>query len=219
MTWVLAGVAAAGAITSGVEANQTRQRNKGIISKAYQLGQQRLNLTQGDTRESQAESLGARGLAGSGTVNDPGSIGPQTGAAPLSVGGAHDLGGQAVADERREQQLEQTGLKQESQNDLTENNAAADSAEIGAGIKVAGDVAGGIAGKKPSNTIPPTANATPTSLGLGGDAVPSVPTQSPYGNAWGGIDPVNPTVRGSWSTGSGGNTSTGSFNKFVNPNP
>lgn len=213
MTWVLAAVTVAGAATSAIEANQTGQRNKGIISQAYNLGQQRLNLNQQDTRESQAESLGARGLAGSGTVNDPGNIGPAANPnAPMGVGGAHDLGGQAVVDERREQQLEQTGLKQESQNELSANNAATEGTEIGAGIKAAGAVVGGIGGQRGPQG--PSASASPASLGLGGEAVPSVPTASPYSNAWGGIDPVNPTSRGSWSSG---NTSTSSFNKFSNP--
>ena len=217
MTWVIAAVSAAGAITSGVEANQSRQRNKGIISQAYALGAQRLNLNQQDTRESQAESLGARGLAQGGGVRDLGPIGPQTGASPVSVGGAHDLGSQAGLDEQREQQLEQTGLKQESQNELSANNAAADASEIGSGISAAGDIAAGAIKSAPVG-VGPSASASPGSLGLGsGGGVPAPQmASSPYANAWGGIDPISPTTRGTWS---GGNLSTTDFNKYGNGSP
>ncbi len=214
MTWVLAAVTAAGAITSGVEANQTRQKAKGIIGNAYTLGRQRLNLKQGDTRESQAESLGARGLAQGGNVRDLGNVGP--GAAP-SVGGAHDLGGQAGLDEQREQVLEQTGLSQQKDQSLAGVNAIADQSEVNAGITAAGAVAGGIVNKPgPNLSGAPNASATPASLGLGGSDVPAVQpasTLSPYNSAWGGIDPINPTSRGAWAP-SDANTSTGNFNKF-----
>lgn len=218
MTWALAGLAVAGGITSAIEANQTRQRNKGIISLAYALGSKRLNLGQMDTRQSQAESLGARGLSGGGGggVRDAGPIGPATGA-PLGVGGAHDLGGQAVVDERREQQLEQTGLQQESQNELSANNAAASAAELTGGIQAGGAVAAAVAGRPPATTIPaaPTLSGDPTAgIGVTPSTPPGVSSLSPYANAWGGIDPISPTSRGAWGSPDEG---TGSFNTFNHP--
>ena len=200
-------------------ANQGRQKNKGIIGKAYALGRQRLNLSQQDTRESQAESLGARGLAQGGNVRDMGPVSPtmgpkgEAGAAPVSVGGAHDLGGQATLDEQREQQLEQTGLSNQAQSAYAANDANANTSELNSAIAAGGDIASAFANKPAPNVSGgPSASATPASLGLGGSSVPAPQmASSPYGNAWGGIDPINPTARGAWS---GATTSTSDFNKY-----
>lgn len=129
MSWALAAGAVV-ATVGAVGANQGRQKAKGQIGKAAALGQQNLNLRQGDTRESVAEAMSARGLSGvsvggpaAGTESYSG--GPAAGKA-VSVSGAHDLGGQATADLAREQQLEQTGLAQQVNNSYSDANAQAD---------------------------------------------------------------------------------------------
>lgn len=215
----LAAAQAVGDVASGIEANQARQRNKGIIGQAYKLGQQRLNLTQQDTRQSQGENLGARGLSGGGDVYTGGAVSPTStstggaGAAPVSVGGAHTLGEQATADESREQQLEQTGLAQQAAQAYTANNANADTSELESGIAAGGSAAAAFTQPQQQQQL-----TTPAAAGVASSGVPAPspvgPTTSPYGNSWGGIDPIHPLSRGTWS---GDPTSTGGFNVF-NPN-
>lgn len=117
------------------QANSEKKRQQGIINKSYALGKQRLDLQQGDERQSQGEGLLARGLGGGGSsIADTGSVSP-TG--PTGVGGAHDLGGQQVADERREQTLQQSSMLQEKNNALSDSSAQATQGfvnSIGSGI-------------------------------------------------------------------------------------
>lgn len=212
MSWIAVAVGTASAIAGGVQANANRQRQKGIIGTAYQTAQQRMTIQQGDTREQVGEASGQRGLDQGGDVTLGQPVGP--GAVP-SVGGAHSLGAQQTLDEQREQVIEQNSLKNESQADLSNVNAAADQGIIGAvagGVQTAVGVKGGL------NTLAAmkTPASGPTAMGtLSGDQ-----GASPYPNSFGGIDPVDPLGRGSWaqpaaagSTGAAkGATTTGSFN-------
>lgn len=65
---ILAGLQVAGGVAGAVQGNQNRQKAKGEIGRAYELGQKRLALRQGDVRQGTAESLVARGLAQGGNV-------------------------------------------------------------------------------------------------------------------------------------------------------
>lgn len=65
-----------GGAARGIQGNQDRQRAKGEIKKAYRLGQERLNLRQGDVRRGQAEGMQARGLTQGGIRLRPTAIAP-----------------------------------------------------------------------------------------------------------------------------------------------
>lgn len=72
---VVAGLARG--IGGAVAGNQQKQKNKGLIGKAYQEGRKRLNLVQGDTRQSFGEGLTARGLHMGGNVRASGAVKPE----------------------------------------------------------------------------------------------------------------------------------------------
>ena len=183
---ILAGLQVAGGIAGAVQGNQQRQKAKGEIGRAYELGTRRLALRQGDVRQGVGESLVARGLAQGG--NRRLSTAPETRGtrtmvrgtalgkpipvvAPVTqrpVTGARDLGGQAMTDLAREQQLERTALKQQRDSAVAGADAAATGALVG-GIGQA--VAGGIQGYQ---------------------------TGTMY-NSFAGIDPVDPLRRGAWA--------------------
>jgi hypothetical protein len=230
-------------IAGAVEANQTRQRKKGIINNAYRLGKARLDLTQMDTRESQAEGLLSRGLGQRGSINTkqnpvrpaynpqaeplkaPGYVAAP--AAPagaptpagartaqdrnawaLDMSRAHDLGEQQTTDLRREQFLESNALLAERNAALSDVNAEATQGMIGAAGK-------GIAAGFQLNESVNEAKATPTPglasvTGLKGAQYMGPAPDTPYSNAFGGIDPVHPLERGAWAQ-SGNDT----FNKFA----
>lgn len=213
MSWVAAAIGGVSAIAGGVQANQNRQRQKGIIGKAYALGQQRMNLGQLDARQRVAEQSGARGLDAGGDVTTGAAVGP--GATP-GVGGAHTLGAQQTADLAREQTIEQTGLKNESEAQLSNVNEEASQQIINAGV---GGIEAGVQAKSGLSALnalktqtPGTAGATPMAS-LSGDA-----TSSPYPNSFGGIDPVHPLGRGAWagpaSGSTGGAAAAGSTSDF-----
>lgn len=212
MSWIAVAVGVGSAVAGGVQANQNRQRSKGIIGTAYKLGQQRMNLGQLDTRQQVAEQSGARGLDNSGDVVTGSAVGP--GASP-SVGGAHTLGQQQTVDLAREQTLEQTGLKNETEAQLSNVNEEANQSMINAGaagVSTAFGLKGGLDAMKANpGSMPSGVTAGPA---LSGDQ------STPYPGSFGGIDPVNPLGRGAWanpaaggSTGAAKNaTSTSDFN-------
>ena len=198
--------AGAGVLRAGVgaiQANQEKQRQKGIIGKAYKLGQKRLNLRQGDVRQSVAEQSGARGPAQGGDVSTGGLATP---ALETGVGGAHTLGAQQTADLAREQNLEAYGLGQERDRALSDTKAAYTSnliSSVSAGINTAVGAYGAAS----------EAGAMKTGSPAGGDIGPGVQAESPppgwrptrYPGAYGGIDPLDPVGR---------SMASADFNKF-----
>lgn len=173
-------------MAGAIQARKERRRQRGLIETSYARGKEQLDKGQADQRQAQGEGLLARGLGQGGTVNDPGAVGP---AGLPSVGGAHDLGGQQVLDQRREQGLVQQGLLQEKQNALGAANAAGTQGIVNA---VAGGISTGVSAYQGLTAI----QGLRGSGGAGGSGA------SLAGEPWGGIDPVNPFGPGSaWSTG------------------
>lgn len=168
------------ALGGSILANQERQRKKGVIGRAAKLGQERLNLEQGDTRQSVAEAMTARGLSGVSAgapvrATESYSHGPGTETA-VDVGQAHDLGSQSRLDLRREQQLQQSGLAQQVNNAYGDVNAEATQGiinSIGAGVSTAlgaqgalNDVAGAKAASAAADAISPQAPSVRGAFGL-----------------------------------------------------
>lgn len=130
MSWIAVAAGVGTAVAGGVQANQQRQRQKGIIGTAYGIAGKRQLIQQKDIRQETGESLGQRGLTQGGGVTDQGI-------APLStpsVGGAHTLGEQTNVDLTREQSLERQGLAADKSSAMSTINANANAAEVGAGI-------------------------------------------------------------------------------------
>lgn len=213
-------------IAGAVQANQRRQRAKGVLTKAYTMGQQRLNLSQEDERQSGAESLVRRGLgARPGVIARPtqptlttdGSGAPVKTFSPLfnqvsaangvrmlpggslDVGGATTLGQQNVKDRGREQVLEQTDLRTNYDNAMQDNNNAATDAEI---ASIAGGVGTALSGVASSYAAPAAAATMATSAG------PQKAMSDLASRSYGGINPVNPLEGGAWAQ------STRNFNVY-----
>jgi len=198
--------AGAGLLRAGVgavQANQEKQRQKGIIGKAYKLGQQRMNVRQQDVRQSVAETSGSRGLAQGGDVMVGG---PSRAALTTGVGGAHTLGGQQTADLAREQNLEAYGLEQERDRALSDTKAAYSSnliSSVSAGINTAVGAYGAASDAAAMKTG--SQGAAGVGAGVQVDAPPPGWRPSRYPGAYGGIDPLDPVGR---------STASADFNKF-----
>lgn len=212
MSWVAVAIGIGTTAAGAISANQQRQRAKGQIGKAYAAGRARLDLRQGDTRQSFAEDLTARGLANAGDVTVGRSVSPEggSGGSPaIRLGGARTLGEQQSVDLRREQQLEQTAMRDEKDASVANVNAQTDQAMVNAGIQ---GISAGISAKGAAHELSAIgATGSPAiSAAYGkGTMVDSPPpgAPSPY-NGWGGIDPVHPLRRGTWSG------TQGDFNLF-----
>jgi hypothetical protein len=199
------GLGAGRALLGATQAKKTQKRNRGLIEQAYASGHERLDTQQADARQVANEGLIARGLAGGGAVRDAGTVAP---GATVDLSGAHDLAGQAVLDQRREQAMAQTELRQQRDNALTENRAAGTQGVIGSilgGVQTGMDAYGALSslgalrgGGKPVPTTP-TMATTPTQAGIPG---------------WGGVDVVDPLGRGLWARSPSGAPTTGVFNVF-----
>lgn len=199
MSWVAVAVGLGSAAVGGVSANQERQRKKGIVGKAFGIAEQRQRLRQQDVRQSIGESLGARGLAAGGAVRDTGAV---SGVTP-SVAGAHDLGGQQMADLAREQSLEVQDTAARKNSELSNVNAEANSSMIGAAVNGISTAVG-----LKSSLNESAAAGTP---GVGsGVMVDSAPGGNRYPGSYGGVDPVDPLGRGAWKSPA----TTGGFNKY-----
>lgn len=181
---VLAALGAGQGAAGAIEANQERQRQKGVIGRAFDIADKRQLIQQRDVRQQQGENLVARGLTGGGGVSTeaPAYMGtptkaevlnrtralfskalgagaaPATGPAAPPVGVPHTLGAQVTSDLGKEQQLEQQDLNAQREAALSGVNAAANAAEVGS---IASGIQSGISGWA-------------------------------SGTGWGGIDPVNP---------------------------
>jgi hypothetical protein len=227
MTWVAAGIAVAAASTGAgmIQANQVRQKQKGLIGQAYQTAQGQLNIGERNTREDTGESLVARGLTGAGDVTTGAAVSPGT---VPGEGGATTLGSQQGVNLKEQQVLEQDSLLNEKNAAMTGVNETANqsminagAAGIGAGLNLAAQkpvVPGQIAtapGAGASAAIAPPPAAAAGSLS--GDQGPS-PSANNYPGSYGGVDPVNPLGRGAWAPSTGstgpakGATTTGDFN-------
>ena len=197
--------AGAGLLRAGVgaiQANQGKQRQKGIIGKAYKLGQQRMNLRQQDVRQSVAETSGSRGLTQGGDVMVGG---PSSAALTTGVGGAHTLGGQQTADLAREQNLEAYGLEQERDRALSDTKAAYTSnliSSVSAGINTAVGAYGAASEAGAMKTGSPGAGI---GAGVQVDSPPPGWRPTRYPGAYGGIDPLDPVGR---------SMASADFNKF-----
>lgn len=66
-----AGYSLGGSIGGSVDANQTKQQNKGLISQAYRTNVVQKQLQQANTREGLNENLGARGVLSLGRQSAP----------------------------------------------------------------------------------------------------------------------------------------------------
>lgn len=195
---ILAALGIAEGTAGAIQANQRRQKQKGVIGKAYDLGRKRLDLTQLDTKQSIAEALGARGLGTGASIAGPsrttaeqtkhgpsgqyqdfvGNFYPVMGAeipgsGDYSVGGAHTLGEQQTADLGREQQLEQDSLAHQRDAAYQDVNAQADQSIVNA---VGGGLSSAVSGVG-------TANAA--------KGVPAVGANTPQVNP-------NPTIAGAF---------------------
>ena len=187
MSWIAVAVGVGSAVTGGVQANQERQRKKGVIGKAYDVAGQRLALRQGDVRQSLGESLTARGVA------------------PRSRPGApRDIGSQAMADLGVEQGLESRDLAERKGAEYSAVNAEANSAMIASavnGISAGVNLHGAMApGRTPGGAAP--------GAGVMVDTPP--PGATKYPGAFAGIDPVDPLGRGAWKSPG----TVGGFNKY-----
>lgn len=144
MSWIAAAMTATavgGAVWKGVQANQTSQRNKGYINDAYRTAQARMQTQQAQGTEANQESLNQRGLLG--------AVGPIRAAITSGVGagttpGATDLAGASQSNLAGEYALDRKSLDAQHTQDLNENKAARDNAEIGAGIQGIQGIASGV---------------------------------------------------------------------------
>lgn len=194
---ILGAIQVAGGIYGGIQGNQQKQKQKGVIGQAYKLGKERLGVRQQDQRAGQAESLVARGLTGGGTRIRRAPVAPVqaqatrptidrsrsviqqalnptrdpiagTGTPRLAVSGARTLGQQQQADMAREQQFEQDAL-------LESKRAAEAGLSADATNTLVGNIASGVGG-----------------------AIQGYAAGKMY-NSYAGIDPVDPLGRGQWS--------------------
>jgi len=212
MTWIL--VAAAAALVGGgaeaVTANQNRQKQKGVIGKAYDTASSQLALGQKNTREDTAEETVQRGLAGGGDV----TAGAPASSTTPSAGGARTLGGQVGKDLGVQQSLEKQNLSNMNEAQLAEVNAQGNAGEVaGAANGISGALGALSTPRIPAGTTTPPPATSPIAAAYGVPTGAPGPTSSPYSNTYNGIDPVNPLGRGSWAKGG----STSDFNVFASP--
>lgn len=116
---LLAAAFGVGALRAGFGIHSARKRGdrqRASIYEAYGRGKERLDLTQGDQRQSTAEGLVARGLAQGGDVNN-GTAATPGGARDTS---ARTLAGQTIADLGHEQILEQNDMLAKRNNAIDE---------------------------------------------------------------------------------------------------
>lgn len=209
---ILAAAQLAGGGLKAIQANQERQRQKGIIGRAYGIARERQARRQQDVRQGTAESLGARGLTQGGGITAAAPAGPRTAIAqgtPATFGRTpHTLGEQIGVDNEREFSLERDDL-----NSREEMMRAGINREADAGI--AGGITDGITGAISAYSgaqDPGGGSGSPITSAFGRGTMVDTPAKgvsSPY-NGWGGIDPIDPLGRGAWKSAA----TTGGFNVF-----
>ena len=205
---ILAGLQVAGGAAGAIQGNQTRQKAKGEIGRAYTLGKKRLSLRQGDQRQSHGEGLVARGLAQGGNIRVGRGVQPTSAnamgdakrltagqnavirAAGFSAPMARRLAGSGTpavpmvtpVPVTRARTLGEQGQADLSSEQQLEQNALLqqrDSALAGADAGATGALVGGI-GQAVSGGIQGYQSGT-------------------MYNAYRGIDPVNPLGAGAWA--------------------
>lgn len=220
-----------GGVAKVVQGNQTKQKNKGLISQAYRQNVAQTNLEQANTREGLNESLNARGVltAGAGRVN-PTSItqavaasggkgggGGITGYLPQasvgSVGPLNSLSGGANAQMSDQFALADKANQQAEQQALKANNTAyldtIGNAVSGA-IGTAANIASGMDAGKAAAAI---RAQTPSSSGFIDSSIPSSFNHDGMMSMSGQYGPVNPQFASPTSgTRVGTNTPNYSFN-------
>lgn len=211
-------LAAASAIGGGIKAigaNQERQRNKGIIGRAYGIARKRQATHHQDVRQGTAESLGARGLAQGGGVTAAPAVGPRT-AVPKGtpISNAYrprTLGEQQQADNEGEFDLERQDLNSREEMAKAGINQQANAQIAGS---VTEGVTGAIANYYGAQKIGGDDDASPIAAAYGKgtmvDTLPKGSSSSPYPSSFMGIDPVDPLGRGAWKSPN----TTGGFNVF-----
>jgi hypothetical protein len=170
----LAGLGALEGLAGGIEANQTRQKQKGIIGKAFTIAKQRQAISQTDQRQSTAEGAVARGLTSGGGVT---TGGPASLTTP-GVSGANTLGGQIGQDLGREQSLEVQDTNAQEQAALSGVNAQANAGEIGAAASGVGGALSGVAAGQEYNAWGGIHPVQP--FGIGGGGGTPTPTTSSF---------------------------------------
>jgi hypothetical protein len=211
---ILAGAQLLGGGLKAVGANQERQRNKGIIGRAYGIARERLARRHQDVRQGTAESLNARGLSAGVTAAGP--RGPRTaipkgGPSPIAAAyQPHTLGAQQTADNEQEFALERKDLDSREEMARAGINQAAN-AGIAGGITegVTGAISSYYGAQNPAGD-----GGSPIASAYGKGTMVDTPARgassSPYANSFLGIDPVDPLGRGAWKSPD----TTGGFNVF-----
>lgn len=185
--WTIAGLDVAKGVYDGVEANQTRQRNKGYINDAYRTASARMEQQQRYGAQGNAEALNARGLVS-------GSLSPIKAAMVNGSGtGATDLAGQSQGELLREYALDKHSLDSAHTQALNDNNATAMNGEIGGIAEGIGGIASGVQAGQEAGAIK-NMNKTPIRSAL------------LSGSSFDGVHPVDPLgdASSSWHMGAPG---------------
>lgn len=225
-----------------IQGNQVKQRNKGIISKAYEVGRQRLDLEQGDQRQSIGEGAVQRGLTQGGGVRASGPVKP-VGEGSTQVGFSdglsngdtiqvHDAQGNRVRGNPGAPAVSVTGaydlgsqqsadLAREQQLDQTDLARQRDTAlttnDADYANTLTGSIGAGINGALSLGGAPTGSPSTTTpsvASSYSRDEGLSQPGgMSDYPNAAWGVHPTQPLKFGAWAQ------SNAEFNKFAPRSP
>ena len=214
---ILAGASLLGGGLKAVGANQDRQRNKGIIGRAYGIARKRQAVHHQDVRQGTAEGLVARGLAQGGGVTAAPAVGPRTAVpkgSPISNAfQPRTLGQQQQVDNENEFGLERDDLDSREEMAKAGINQQAN-AQIAGGVTegVTGAIANYYGAQNPAGGDFGAGDASPIAAAYGkGTMVDTAPrSSSPYPSSFMGIDPVDPLGRGAWKSPG----TTGGFNVF-----
>jgi hypothetical protein len=205
-----------GGVAKVIQGNQTKQRNKGLISQAYRQNVAQANLQQANTREGLNESLNARGVLspGAGSVN-PSSItqavaasGGKGGGGGItaylppasagSVGAANTLAGGENAQMSDQFALEDKANKSAETAALNANNTAYLDTIGGAVAQGVGTAANIASGMGAGNTAATIAAATQQPGALPTASGPTIADNSQMTGAYG--MPVNHSFFGGGTT-------------------
>jgi hypothetical protein len=226
MSWVVASVVGGGtAILKAVQANQTKEKNKGYISQADREAQQKMNVSQAYAREGGAESANARGLAQGGAVTaNPITTAIDANGMVKATGTPTTIGGQDQSNMGTQMGLEQRDLTNQYTRAMHENQDTYNESLINAGVggvetaigvrnasgdKQAGDqatLAGKVAAGVTANMNAPTPSVAPPTATLSSPDVSSSASENPIHtemlnkfSAF-GVNPTSPLSSGAWST-------------------
>ncbi len=177
MSWVAVAIGGGTALTKGIQANQSKQRQKGYIEDSYRRASQGLDIAQRGARESGAESLNARGLAQDGSVTASPIHTAMIGGLMKSLSNPNTIGGQVQSDAGVQMGLERQDLDTQHTRAQRENKVEYENALLGAGVsgvETGIGVHGAIADWQASKKIP-----TPGGGGGGSGGPPMLPPPTP----------------------------------------